>query len=257
MTQTDNEKDLINREIDGCNSETESARLREMIAHDPAARDEMKGLAEVSGALGGLPLLEAPPELKRLIMEAVREKRRHAARPAAPVAHVAERRGRRTAVRYVYAFAAGIAAGLIGGPLLMEFVGPVGPASVPGVVGTIAPTGGSPAGEMFSLHAGGVAGTARLQRIPAGYSVTMDLSAPETTEISVSSRSRGTTIVGHKQAAGTARGLTITPTTARWTQSGQVRLVIDFAATEDDGELILEVASGGETFRLPMRPARS
>jgi len=257
MTATDNERDLINGEIDGCNSEQESSRLRELIEKDPSVRDDLRGLEEVAGILGSLPPVEVPPDLKPLIMAAVREKRRQAARTAPHVGRFSGHRDRRAALRYVYAFAAGIAAGLIGGPVLLDYLGPFGPVTPRGAVGTLAPREATPGAEVIPLQAGDVAGTARFETTPAGYSVTLDLSTPGATVVAVLSGSAGTAIVGYRLDTGPAPDMTITGSSARWTQAGEMRLVLDFVSTDGARELTLEVTRGGQTFRRPLRPARS
>ena len=257
MNPTDYERELLNREIDGCNSEQESSRLRELMEKDPSARNEMRDLAAVSGILGGLPQMDVPPDLKRLIMDAVRDRRSGETVPAAPVARIAGYRGGPTTLRYLYAFAAGIAAGLIGGPLLVDFIGPLGPATPPGVVGTLAPRVATPSGEILPLHAGDVTGTARFERAPGGLSVILDLHAPASAEVSVSPGSPAATIVGHRWISGTAQGLRITAGEARWTQVGNILLALDVAFADGDEELTLEVATGGARFRVPMRPTGS
>ena len=125
------------------------------------------------------------------------------------------------------------------------------------MVGTIAPGVATPGGEILPVHAGDVTGTARFEKTPGGHSVTLDLNAPVSAEISVEPRSAAATIVGHRWISGPVHGLTITAGGARWTQAGSTRLVVDIASADGDSELTLEVATGGTRLRVPMRPTGS
>ncbi|HKC23555.1 MAG TPA: hypothetical protein VKF32_02380 [Thermoanaerobaculia bacterium] len=65
-------EDLIQREIDGANSPSESARLKELLERDPEAKARFEALRRVSAALERAERLEPPAVLARDVMAAVR-----------------------------------------------------------------------------------------------------------------------------------------------------------------------------------------
>jgi anti-sigma factor RsiW len=64
--------ELIQREIDGTNAPSESARLKALLQSDPEAKARFDALRRVSLALEGAERLEPPAELARGVMSAVR-----------------------------------------------------------------------------------------------------------------------------------------------------------------------------------------
>src|SRR5262249_53571150 len=62
---------LMNQEVDGANRPEESARLRELLASAPHAREEMQSLREVSLSLSALPQREPPADLTTSIMRSL------------------------------------------------------------------------------------------------------------------------------------------------------------------------------------------
>lgn len=145
---------LIQDVLDGVATPAQVARLESRMAHDPAARARRAELERLFSALGRVPRLEAPPELKGRILRALP--------PGAPGLRVgvpAVTRQRR--MRLAWVFAAGLAAGVIGaGALVGLWKAPGGGLPTSGSMmpsgsarpGTPASSGGWRAGKAF-LHA--------------------------------------------------------------------------------------------------------
>jgi hypothetical protein len=137
--------ELMHGEIDGANSAADSRRLHEFLQRNAEARRRYEELCETVAVLESVEMCEPSPELRRAILAAVQE-----AATTAPVNTGAEggllrRWGAVLKARpgYGYAFAAGLALGVV---LLAAFgpqIGRIGSPSAEGLYGTVLPGAGS------------------------------------------------------------------------------------------------------------------
>jgi hypothetical protein len=105
--------ELVNREISGEITPEESAELERYLGDNPDAARVRRQLQETSALLGGVGDVEPPPHLKRHIMNQIdfNRYRTEERRPVLNLLGRARRLGLRP--RLVYAFAAGVAVGLV------------------------------------------------------------------------------------------------------------------------------------------------
>ena len=96
--------DLIQRDIDGRLTEAERKTLSDLLAADPAAREEHRSLENLRDMLAGLPKEEPPGHLRASVLREIRVKRN--GRPAWSFG--------RFALGYAYAAAAGAALAILG-----------------------------------------------------------------------------------------------------------------------------------------------
>ncbi len=105
--------ELINREIDGANSDKEGAKLREHLAKNPEAQQLYEELATVSNVLKKVTIIEPSPNLRKTILNslpsgkyAAREKRKLFIPQMGALFGVYK-------LRYAYALVAGIVIGSV------------------------------------------------------------------------------------------------------------------------------------------------
>ena len=147
-------------EIDGVNSEQESAELKAILSQNPAARDHFDQLKKIAGMLDGLEEVAPPADLKTKVLAAT-------ARPSETVRVHPAAGGARAALRYVYAAAAGVMLGVLGYHwATTESLG-VDPTHVGGSVGTHDAATKPPD---IPLDFEGVTGTVRLEPVETGFS---------------------------------------------------------------------------------------
>jgi hypothetical protein len=162
--------ELANAVIDGVASPEERAALQAWLDRDPAARQRFQTLELAVRALARVPKAEAPADLRREIMKAVRKE--PALRPSRPPLQVtttpwrswSDVMSRALGLRLAAAFAAGIAAGAIvftlatggrpmgGGPA----TGTMAPPEIEGVLLTAGPAravvDGTPVRDQLALR---------------------------------------------------------------------------------------------------------
>jgi hypothetical protein len=104
MNQTPEVHDLIQRDVDGRLTEAERKHLSDLLAADPAAREEHRSLENLRDMLAGLPKEEPPGHLRASVLREIRAKR------STPLAWSFGR----FALGYAYAAAAGAALAILG-----------------------------------------------------------------------------------------------------------------------------------------------
>jgi hypothetical protein len=104
MNESPEVQDLIQRDIDGRLSGVERSRLSDLLAADPAVREEHRRLASLRDMLAGLPKEDPPGHLRATVLRDIRARR--SARPGWSFG--------RFALGYAYAAAAGAALAILG-----------------------------------------------------------------------------------------------------------------------------------------------
>jgi hypothetical protein len=117
MTRQEDEE-LLNREIDGENSEDESAALAARLAGDPELRARHEVLARVAQALARARDVEPPRGLYEDVVRGIRAKHPAVGRRFAWSDVTGALLGRAPALRYTLIFSSGLAAGLLMAALL-------------------------------------------------------------------------------------------------------------------------------------------
>ena len=210
--------DLMHAEIDGVNTEQESAELQAILARDPIARDHFDQLKKIAGMLDDLDEVAPPADLKTKVLTAV-------GRPSeSVVVHpTAFRTG--TALRYVYAAAAGVLLGVMGFWAATSglVVDPLD------VGGTMAPTDASiepPDLHEFPLNFEGVIGTARLKPVEAGFSLEIDLSSEVPVDVVLDFSPEEVQIRGFSSDLEGMYSLEVASNQVRWVQPADDRSTI-------------------------------
>ena len=104
MNETPEVHDLIQRDIDGRLTDAERMHLSDLLAADPAAREEHRSLENLRDMLAGLPQEEPPGHLRASVLREIMTKRN--GKPAWSLG--------RFALGYAYAAAAGAALAILG-----------------------------------------------------------------------------------------------------------------------------------------------
>jgi hypothetical protein len=124
MTMTDQDWDLIQRDVDGETSTDESTALRERLAREPELVHHYQALTGVRDTLDGVRLVDPPADMAGDILRGVRQ-RAHVGRPRVVTGVF----GRLTA-RPALTLASTLAAGLVVGVLATTLTEGLRPASV-------------------------------------------------------------------------------------------------------------------------------
>jgi hypothetical protein len=114
MRVTDRDWDLIQREIDGANTEDDSRGLRDRRAREPELDARYRALVDLEHTLGQVELVEAPSDLAGDIMRQVRHRARVRGTRGSRLSGVFARLVQRPAL----GLAASLAVGFLGGVLL-------------------------------------------------------------------------------------------------------------------------------------------
>ena len=113
---TERTTELVNGELDGINTSSESAELATILAEDVSAKAFFDETAALFGALGSVPDEDPPMELKQRIMESITSETAAVAAPSPgimdAIQNVLQPIIRRPAWAMSYAFAAGILVGI-------------------------------------------------------------------------------------------------------------------------------------------------
>lgn len=240
--------ELMHAEIDGLNTERESAELREVVARDPEIRKSFTELQELADTLARVEPVDPPPDLKDRVLGAL---------PAGSPGHTGSFRPQRdvrlrasVALRYAYPFAAGLILGIVGYYVVSGDTSGTVPPDPSDIVGAMtahepAPDAGTVPGVEFDVA--GIAGTARVGRVESGFSVEFDLDARVPVEVVLSYDTRDVGFRGLTQDLGEVQALEVAGGTITWAQQGHHRLAVLLAArTEAPATLDLRfLVSGG------------
>ena len=113
---TERTTELVNGELDGINTSSQSAELAAILAEDVSAKAFFDETQALFGALGSVPDQDPPAELKQRIMESISSETAAATAPSAGILHTLQDLFqpiiRRPAWAMSYAFAAGILVGI-------------------------------------------------------------------------------------------------------------------------------------------------
>jgi hypothetical protein len=169
--------ELMNGEIDGTNSHDESRELRERLERDPEARQHFEELKSVGLALSEAGELSPPAWVKREVMREI-EAGRSASHAPSTAAGVMERvrraLGPSPRLRPAFAFAGGVAVGLV----LFAVLSATLPGMLPGDAGRIYGTIGGRCyvEESVSFDVPGGSGQARVRYCAETVTVGLSLS---------------------------------------------------------------------------------
>jgi hypothetical protein len=105
--------DLLEREIDGENSPEESAALRELIARRPEIAARYEQLAKLAQTLERVKRVEPPTGLVDEVLRRIRQRQAPADRPVTWIDTLRAALRRQPALRYGFAFATGLALGVL------------------------------------------------------------------------------------------------------------------------------------------------
>ncbi len=222
--------ELIHGEIDGENTPSESAKLNAYLLHHPEARELFDQFNELSATLGHLAPVDPPPNLRKNILNAI--PRIISATPA-----------RRTAraplfsvffspkVRYAYAFAAGLAIGIV---FLLIWAGPSGrnaPVDTSHLYGTIMPDASAElyrSAGVLDVQAGVVSGSLGLSYSDAGALAHLNLRSGELVDVVVSYDPQSLQFSGIRQYGRSSDGLRVSEGTVQVSLTGENDYLIAF-----------------------------
>ena len=213
--------DLIHAEIDGINSESERARLKDLLAGDAAAREYFARMQRLFETLASVEDLDPPADLRQDIMRSV-----HAAKTRTEAGIRLRLRALwpegRSLLRYGYAFAAGAILGIAGLQWYVMGTAGVLPVALSEVAGTMTPLGapeGSVVLKRIPLDLDDLTGTIFLLRSTGGLALVLDVhTIGETSPVRVALGFDPAEVgfTGFSQADGQVRGFSA--------ESGQIAL---------------------------------
>lgn len=215
MTNDDRYRELMDRELDGANTPEESAALKGYLAANPEARRQFDGLVRTVRLFDEAGSVEPPAEMEPRILDAI------AAREAAGrergffLDFLSPRR------KLAYAFAAGIAVGIIVFVILYQAMSGGNTLDVRDVYGSLAAREG--AGKVIdarttSIAAPGCTGTAIVQYRDEAIIVHATVTADAPVELAIEPagglplRSLRTPDCGPHEIRGSASGLSVSLT---------------------------------------------
>jgi hypothetical protein len=225
--------ELMNNEIDGVNSEAESAELEERLASDPGAREQFRQLSALSQTLADLPSEQPPTDLKDAVLAALPASRPFRAQ-SGPSQWFRSILGSSPRRRIVLSYGYAAAAGLIVGVVVSHWAplaGSPGRGLEPSdLVGTLTSRQTSPAIlppiREISLNSQGVKGMATLRRGEAGFVIELDIDPQAPLDVVLSYDSKKAGFRGFAQDLDSVRNLAIDGRTIRWSQDGHRRLAL-------------------------------
>ncbi len=115
--------ELIQRRIDGELTESEEEKLQAYLADNADARKMDAGLREVSNALAGIEILDAPRTLKGRIMNLVEARSAVESISSSPLSGLLDSFAALFSIRYAYSFSAGAIAGIFILAVIYQFNG--------------------------------------------------------------------------------------------------------------------------------------
>ncbi len=226
-------EELILKEIDGPASAQESARLREILANDKNVRDELASQKEVAALLSRVQPLEAPPDLRRLVMASL-----PAVPPARGTASPPQHGPGGRVLPYLYAAAAGLVVGLVLGPRLTPRLAGLAPADPTSVVGALAPADRATRMLLDETDPGSIGGgVARLYRVDGGLLVEVSGLAEGTPAV-LQFDPDALSVSGFSPEPGGADLLAMTPGEIRWRQTGPLPVAIEMRRLTIEGTQI-------------------
>lgn len=213
--------EMIHADIDGRLSTASREELKALLARDPALRDEHEQLRAIAVALASSPMVEPPRDLRASVMLAVSptSARRGLVRgPWAPFG---------IALRYGYAFAAGLAVGFLGLAWYTSSAGSFLGGS--GLAGSMSPTTTSvqvaPLAQ-FPISAAGVHGVVSLTPGTSAFTLEVDLQASAPTEVLLTHAPESVEILGWLRRGPGIKNMKTTPDGIAWSMEGQPSLTI-------------------------------
>lgn len=226
MTIDPESLELINAEIDGRLAGEARQRLLALLERDMAARVQYEQLKGLRVVLESDRTVDPPRDLHQSIMSEIRASvaagRRGTARRRLPLS---------VAVRYAYAFAAGLFIGVAGFSWYLG--GIVGsPVDDHEVAGSMSPSPGRPAPtplDRFDIDAAGVRGTAVLTQTGAGYALVLDLRAGAPVEASLAFDPGQVSLRGYAALDEGPEDLRVDTAGLSFRLEGSLRLTIDLA----------------------------
>jgi hypothetical protein len=258
MTKHPDPHDLIQADIDGVASEADRARLRDLLANDPEARDEHRRLRSLRDLLAAVPPEAPPAQLAARVMHRVRAER------AGSHGGIVRRflsswPGGRVAIPYAYAAAAGAAIGILGFHVLTGG-GSLGPDALEREA--TATIGSAPLGvetSRLALTSGTITGSATLRRLDGSLALDVDLPAEGSLDVSIDFDPASVKFIGISNRTGGVDHIEIADGTVRWSQSQPQRVTV-FLVPRSEAASQLRVGlsgdggtSGGRTIDLPGR----
>ena len=216
--------EMMHADIDGRLSHAGREELKAILARDPALRDEHEQLRAIAVALANIPAVEPPRDLRASVMRAVSA--------GGATVRGGLRRGPWTpfgiALRYGYAFAAGLAVGILG---LAWYTGSAGSfLSGHGLAGNMSPAGTlaeqtTPL-DQFPISAAGLHGTVSLKPSAGGFDLEIDLQANEPIEVLLTHVPQELEILGWVRRGPGIRNMKTAPDGISWTMEGHPDLTI-------------------------------
>jgi len=223
--------ELIHQEIDGANSEVESARLREHLRNDPDAEQLHADLSQLNNVLKQVEDVPAPEGLRQNLLAAL------AAQRPTPTdgLRLPVRRGG-LVLRYGYFLAAGL---VLGVALHAWWAGRTSGPELPGVSGTMAPpTATSPVLEEIQIAQESLHGSAQLRRWESGYVLDLHLESPRQVDVVVGYGTGPLGLVGFTQTDGGLRALAAHEDRVEWPHEGVHDYTLRFRGQAGDGASI-------------------
>jgi hypothetical protein len=259
MTVSDRDWDLIQREIDGANTEDDSQGLRERRAREPELDAGYRALVELERTLGEVELVEPPGDLAEDIMRQVRQR-------GAPAPGRGWLPGLTDWVtrRPVLALASSLAVGLIAGVLVATLLGGGGlaPLDEGAVSGTLLPPahlGALPVVDEARLDGPGLRGTAVTHRGRAVVVVEIEILSEGGTDLVVEADATGLRPRGFECTGNVPVGGAVIETGRVWVhQVGPGRCYVSLDVVGADPESVaVRLGAGQEQAEATLRTERT
>jgi anti-sigma factor RsiW len=237
--------ELMQREIDAENSPDDSAALRAYLGTHPEARSLLAELQQLAGTLDRMQFADPPADFKDSVLEAIRDRRRH----AAPMQlRTGSRVTRLKILKYAYA----VAAGLILGALLSPFTfkvfrggGNSDFSQLPGAMMRQAAFQDAAVVER-RIEAAGVSGRIQLRRSAALLLVDLEVHSGQVVDITLEFDSSQLAFKGLENSDEKASSFQAYLNRLTWTQQGQLhcRVLMEGAGGEIPPMRVQVLASG-------------
>lgn len=246
--------ELMNAEIDGENTESRSASLREILEEDPAARAHFVRLRRLCDSLDRDEETVPPPGLRAEIMNALRAGTGEKDRPAGT--HSGWWPQVRFALRYSYAFAAGLILGIIGYSLSSSLSPVISNGKVTGTMGVYESADGHDGTWDLVPDTAGITGQARVKQSRGEFFVEFDIGASGPLDVTLSFDPAALEFGGFGNERGAAQSLSVSPGEVNWSQEGRQRAYVHFIPRESaPAEVTARLVEPGReayirTFRL-------
>jgi len=205
--------ELIHQEIDGVNSEVESARLREYFKKHPDAEQFHADLSQLNAVLAQVEDVPSPEGLRQDLLAALTAQRpprtdefRQPVRPGGLV------------LRYGYFLAAGL---VLGVAVHAWWAGRESGPQLPGVSGTMAPSAAtSHVLEQVQIAQESLHGSVQLRRRQSGYLLDLQLASPRQVDVVVAYGAGSLGLAGFAQTDGGLLALVAHEGRVEWTHEG-------------------------------------